>query len=855
MQSIQKINVDISRDRNLSEPSVYAKQNDSNSRKVEVTLFDSGVQLSSLTASGKVFFGKGNNSYFEKIEITNGVTEFIIPQNALSSSGRIQAEILILNDTDTEALTSATFIINCHTQINPSGAINGENNGDILGQILERIEQIQASNMSRTPLPDGAIDLNTFITSGWWYTTEQRIDITNTPKDLAELELIVTKDVLSITQILIACDGGYGICYRFSHNSGKNWTDWQKIATDADVSTTNLVNGSAEGSLRSVDAQEEDENYKMGDFAVALGQGAMAIGESSFAEGVGTRAEGYGSHAEGMFTVAKRNNQHVQGVANIVDEEARYAHIVGNGNPGTYNSNAHTLDWDGNAWFAGDVYVGGTSQDNSTNLSSVAAELKEKLDGIEDDANKTIVDSELSATSTNPVQNKVIAEKFETLTDDFAEISNELDNKVSSVNGKSGEVTLTGNDIPLEEGSETALSSFMNSINDSVSQVKEKLDGIEEGANKTIVDSELSDTSTNPVQNKVVAEKINSANSNIDKKVNLTNGTIYGAVDWNTITTTGCYKIQNCTMTADYNAPPNEYVYGVLQVLNSENETGEYRVTQIYIPRSPQRYSLWIRTNNSATGYDNWNDWIPFNNAFQLYTKFSTKADIETGTCTLTAYSNTVFGTVSNEILLNWASDTSKYYTTGSTNPDGTLTVQGAGNARIINAYNINATGTVGVEFAVSGTGAIKIEIKGGGTTYTSGNISLSTNTQKIQITHAISGITVLNDMEINIYASGETALTIENLLKITEASTRTFTGNYELIGNQVTVSVFVDNLQNGGEITLYPLPFVPKLAKSGVCGAFSSSAIYYEIYGTTARIYLNDAPQSNKQLTFYYTI
>ena len=90
-----------------------------------------------------------------------------------------------------------------------------------------------------------------------------------------------------------------------------------------------------------------------------------------------------------------------------------------------------------------------------------------------------------------------------------------------------------------------------------------------------------------------------------------------------------------------------------------------------------------------------------------------TKADTETGTCTLTAYSDTVFGGSSSETLLNWQTDTSKYFTTGSVNTDGTLSVQGAGNARIINAYNINATGTVGVEFAVSGTGAIKIETIG----------------------------------------------------------------------------------------------------------------------------------------------
>lgn len=35
-----------------------------------------------------------------------------------------------------------------------------------------------------------------------------------------------------------------------------------------------------------------------------------------------------------------------------------YAHIVGNGTS-TTRSNAHVLDWSGNAWFAGDVYANG----------------------------------------------------------------------------------------------------------------------------------------------------------------------------------------------------------------------------------------------------------------------------------------------------------------------------------------------------------------------------------------------------------------------------------------------------------------------------------------------------------------
>lgn len=42
----------------------------------------------------------------------------------------------------------------------------------------------------------------------------------------------------------------------------------------------------------------------------------------------------------------------------------KYAHIVGNGTSNTKRSNAHTLDWEGNAWFAGKVFVGGTGQDD-----------------------------------------------------------------------------------------------------------------------------------------------------------------------------------------------------------------------------------------------------------------------------------------------------------------------------------------------------------------------------------------------------------------------------------------------------------------------------------------------------------
>lgn len=56
------------------------------------------------------------------------------------------------------------------------------------------------------------------------------------------------------------------------------------------------------------------------------------------------------------------------------DSGGVYAHIVGNGTDNS-RSNAHTLDWSGNAWFAGDVYVGSTSgtnkDDGSVKLATV----------------------------------------------------------------------------------------------------------------------------------------------------------------------------------------------------------------------------------------------------------------------------------------------------------------------------------------------------------------------------------------------------------------------------------------------------------------------------------------------------
>ena len=89
-----------------------------------------------------------------------------------------------------------------------------------------------------------------------------------------------------------------------------------------------------------------------------------------------------------------------------------------------------------------------------------------KLSGIEAGATKTIVDATLDETSTNPVQNKAVK---------------------TALDGKAGTAEAT-----------TGAAGLMSAAD------KVKLDGVEDGATKTIVDDAMSDTSTNPVQNKAV---------------------------------------------------------------------------------------------------------------------------------------------------------------------------------------------------------------------------------------------------------------------------------------------------------------------------------------------------------------
>lgn len=140
-------------------------------------------------------------------------------------------------------------------------------------------------------------------------------------------------------------------------------------------SLEHILDGTADGSVRTSNSAPEDANYKLGTdafaegketkakgnfshaegfnttafaaYSHAEGRETIASGSVSHAEGTGTVASGIRSHAGGYGTIAKGDNQTAIGKYNIEDTSNKYAFIVGNGTSSA-RKNAFTVDWSGN---------------------------------------------------------------------------------------------------------------------------------------------------------------------------------------------------------------------------------------------------------------------------------------------------------------------------------------------------------------------------------------------------------------------------------------------------------------------------------------------------------------------------
>lgn len=124
--------------------------------------------------------------------------------------------------------------------------------------------------------------------------------------------------------------------------------------------------------------------------SISLGRlDSTPIGFYSSAEGYGVTASGDYSHAEGQNTIASKPAQHVFGKNNVEDTQAggKYVEIVGNGSAANRPANARALDWEGNEYLAGDVYVhSGTNSSGGkklTTMDEVTEAIASSMEGIQ----------------------------------------------------------------------------------------------------------------------------------------------------------------------------------------------------------------------------------------------------------------------------------------------------------------------------------------------------------------------------------------------------------------------------------------------------------------------------------------
>ena len=168
----------------------------------------------------------------------------------------------------------------------------------------------------------------------------------------------------------------------FSMNRLEGSTIGSKSHAEGDNTTASGEASHAEGFRTSANGlYSHAEGYYTqanGKNSHAEGNYAYANGVDSHAEGRDSKAKGNYSHSEGAYTKASSDYQHVQGKYNIEDTTNTYAHIVGGGTGNSNRKNIHTLDWNGNAVFSGDVTA---TKSDGTEVSLLS--LKSTLDSIQ----------------------------------------------------------------------------------------------------------------------------------------------------------------------------------------------------------------------------------------------------------------------------------------------------------------------------------------------------------------------------------------------------------------------------------------------------------------------------------------
>lgn len=177
---------------------------------------------------------------------------------------------------------------------------------------------------------------------------------------------------------VIECEGIYAFITSIN-------TSAKKVTISAGATTSFIANPPFTNTTTYKTANIYNGVVAGGNNSFSMGSNTLALGVNSFAIGAASCANDAGSYAEGSGTIASGTNNHVQGKFNIentginafTNPHGTYAHIVGNGTATDARSNAHTLAWDGTAWFQGDVYTGSSSGTNKDSGSIRLARINE----------------------------------------------------------------------------------------------------------------------------------------------------------------------------------------------------------------------------------------------------------------------------------------------------------------------------------------------------------------------------------------------------------------------------------------------------------------------------------------------
>lgn len=233
---------------------------------------------------------------------------------------------------------------------------------DTLADLELALEDVEFT--SKLVLGDNLYIRATDVPDYWWDGEQkqqletQKVDLTGyaTKNDLANHYVTSGKAIGSSLGIKATAEG-------YNTQAGGSTSHAEGNSTYA-LGESSHAEGYLTQALGSYSHSEGRQTKASGKCSHAEGGVTEAIASYSHAEGYSTLANAICTHTEGQGTIASSKCQHAEGNFNIEDANQKYLHIIGNGTSDKNRSNAHTVDWQGNAEYAGDVKAnayGGTS--------------------------------------------------------------------------------------------------------------------------------------------------------------------------------------------------------------------------------------------------------------------------------------------------------------------------------------------------------------------------------------------------------------------------------------------------------------------------------------------------------------